>query len=135
MVKKGTCSLEGCERKLYARGFCQTCYCRWRRNEGHAVIFHPSPIDRLMSKIEPLPSGCWRWLGHINPVTGYGQFHLDVPTAAHRASYRLLIGAIPLGLDLDHLCRNRWCVRPAHLEPVTRKVNMKRAKEAEKWLV
>lgn len=48
------------------------------------------------------------------------------PTVAHRVAYELYICEIPAGLDIDHLCRNRWCVNPWHMEPVTRKVNLQR---------
>jgi hypothetical protein len=73
--------------------------------------------------------GCWEWLGAKNG--GYGRFHLRSQgpgraTAAHRVSYELLVGPIPDGLTLDHLCRNRGCVNPAHLEPVTNKTNILR---------
>lgn len=46
---------------------------------------------------------------------------------AHRTAYRLYVGEIPAGLDIDHLCRTTWCVNPAHLEPVTRSENLRRA--------
>lgn len=61
-----------------------------------------------------LDGECWRWTGARHPA-GYGTFgdHL-----AHRRSYELHVGPIPAGLTLDHLCRNRWCVNPAHLEAV-----------------
>ncbi len=58
---------------------------------------------------------------------GYGQFWYDGALVyAHRYSYETLVGEVPYGLDLDHLCRNRQCVNPQHLEPVTRSVNIKR---------
>jgi len=55
---------------------------------------------------------------------GYGQFGRNEP--AHRAVYRTMVGPIPDGLHIDHLCRNRRCVNPSHLEPVTQKVNSER---------
>lgn len=71
-------------------------------------------------------AGCWVWTACLNSY-GYGQFAATGrQVQAHRFSYELLIGAIPHGLDIDHLCRNRACVNPAHLEPVTRRVNLLR---------
>ena len=68
-------------------------------------------------------SKCWLWAGNIDPSNGYGRFS---QTKAHRLVYEALVGEIPEGLDLDHLCRIRACVNPEHLEPVTRKVNILR---------
>src|SRR6266446_2953304 len=92
----------------------------------------PRPAeDRFWEKVLPEPnSGCWFWIGALDtkgygifwPVTGEGKY-LD---RAHRFSYELLIGEIPVGLDLDHLCRMRMCVRPQHLEPTTRQINVLR---------
>ncbi len=64
-------------------------------------------------------NGCWLWRGHLNS-SGYGRFKFVGGEAkAHRVGYELFVGPIPDGLVLDHLCRNTWCVNPAHLEPVT----------------
>lgn len=69
--------------------------------------------------------GCWEWVGNI--TGGYGQFSVDArPTVAHRVAYELLVGPIPRGLEVDHLCFNKTCVNPQHLEPVTRHENLKR---------
>lgn len=65
---------------------------------------------------------CWLWQGALD--YGYGKYSRN--KRAHRISYELLVGPIPDGLDLDHLCRNRACVNPAHLEPVAHRENVLR---------
>lgn len=66
---------------------------------------------------------CWHWIAGIS-TTGYGHFWLNGRTVvAHRYAYEVCVGPIPDGLVLDHLCRNRACVRPEHLEPVTQRDN------------
>jgi len=73
-----------------------------------------------------MEDGCWPWQGPLR--NGYGYIHLsrDKKVAAHRWTYELFVGPIPEGLTLDHLCRNRSCVKPTHLEPVTNRVNILR---------
>lgn len=69
---------------------------------------------------------CWNWTGSLS-TGGYGCFYIKRKfISAHRAVYELLSGPIPEGLHLDHLCRNRKCVNPAHLEPVTQRENFLR---------
>lgn len=82
--------------------------------------------QRFMAKVFIFPDGCWLWIAST-ARGGYGQFN-DGRTMrrAHRWAYEHFVGPIPEGLDLDHLCRVRACVNPAHLEPVTRSVNLKR---------
>lgn len=71
-------------------------------------------------------SGCWLWTGAINH-NGYGLFHgTQRMGIAHRFAFEYFVGPIQSGLDLDHLCRNRACVNPAHLEPVPHRVNLLR---------
>lgn len=70
---------------------------------------------------------CWTWLAYISP-DGYGRFLVDGSMrVAHRVAYELVIGPIPDGLVMDHLCRNRACVRPEHLEAVTQGTNLSRS--------
>lgn len=69
---------------------------------------------------------CWEWCNHVNR-DGYGGFVAGGRTQrAHRVSYEHYVGPIPAGLNLDHLCRNKRCVKPAHLEAVTPRVNVLR---------
>lgn len=95
-----------------------------------------SARERFTAKIaEPDVRGCWHWTGCVN-AAGYGRFKFQGRVQqAHRVAYELLVDVIPEGLQLDHLCRNRSCVNPEHLEPVTQRVNILRgegrgAKEA-----
>lgn len=66
---------------------------------------------------------CWLWRAATNS-SGYGTF---AGRMAHRVAYEMVVGSIPRGLHLDHLCRTRLCVRPQHLEPVTPKENTERS--------
>lgn len=69
---------------------------------------------------------CIIWTAYVNE-TGYGKFRADGKSVrAHRYAYELEVGPIPVGLVLDHLCRNTRCVNPAHLEPVTLRENFRR---------
>jgi hypothetical protein len=72
---------------------------------------------------------CWIWRGcRFSGSGGYGLFPIRGKSMkAHRWSYEFMVGAIPEGLQLDHLCRNRACVNPWHLEPVTARVNNSRS--------
>lgn len=81
--------------------------------------------ERLTAKIEKTDT-CWLWQAGRN-ADGYGTIYADGRTrAAHRVSYEIHVGPIPEGMTLDHLCRVRHCVNPAHLEPVTNRENILR---------
>ena len=74
----------------------------------HAASFERDPLF-----------GCWKWVGRLDKRDGYGViWSHNKATAAYVAFYRALVGPVPPGLVLDHVCRRRECVRPAHLEPV-----------------
>jgi hypothetical protein len=92
-------------------------------------------MNKFWSKVqESAPDKCWEWNGTKDRL-GYGHFYCTDKrrmVLAHRYAYEQRIGSIPLGMDLDHLCRNRGCVNPLHLEPVTHQENMRRGAPATK---
>jgi hypothetical protein len=125
------CSIEGCSGRHKARGWCDTHLQRfYRYGDPQAVLGVFPPPESLEIRVwrrVVKSDGCWTWLGtHTGP--GYAQTtEGGRKIGVHRVVYELLIGPIPPGLELDHLCRNRACINPEHLEPVTHSENMRRA--------
>lgn len=91
-----------------------------------APITPKPPEDRFWPKVRK-SDGCWEWTSKRYP-NGYGCFFIagKRSVGAHRFSYELAKGPIPKGLVIDHLCRNKACVNPAHLEAVTNSTNILR---------
>jgi hypothetical protein len=94
-------------------------------------------MERFWSKVDkngPVPAcnpglgNCWQWLAGKDTRGGYGEFAVrrGEVVRTHKFLYEILMGVVPKELVLDHLCRNRSCVNPWHLEPVTQKVNVLR---------
>lgn len=90
--------------------------------------FQSRPImDRLKEKFEVTENGCWNWIASKHPRGGYGMIYYEGRCQrAHRVAYQVMVGPVPEGLELDHLCHNPSCINPAHLEPVTHQENMMR---------
>lgn len=146
-----TCSVPSCPTVGQTRrGMCQVHY-RRSTLTGYPALAAPVRIvgdddTRFWSYVDkngPLPAKaewlgiCWLWTGYVNP-DGYGKIRVGGRViGAHQMAFELIIGAVPQGLELDHLCRNTVCVRPDHLEPVTAGENVRRrnyARAGKPWL-
>lgn len=80
---------------------------------------------RFWLKVNINTQGCWQWLGGCS--NGYGSFFFEgKEVRAHRYSYEFFNGKIPTHLEIDHLCRNRGCVNPSHMDLATRSENIRR---------
>jgi len=91
----------------------------------------PNDLIRFWCKVE-LSGSCWNWTACLNQY-GYGCFLFNKkPVLSHRFSYELFKEEIPTELVIDHLCRNRSCVNPDHMETVTIKENIRRGYWAQK---
>lgn len=124
-----TCSVEGCERPFRCKGLCES---HWRKA-------YPQDPERPISdeirarrdayfwaNVVQNEDGCWIWQRSLK--RGYGQMRgYRRAASAHRFAYELLVGPIPPGMDIDHLCKVRACCNPGHLEVVTRAENLRRS--------
>lgn len=121
------CSADGCDRNKEKRGMCNMHYKRWRKWGDPMVTYtNKTALDRFWPKVRATGS-CWIWTKSTNDA-GYGIFGSPrgYSKLAHRFAYQALVGEIPEHLVIDHLCRNRRCVNPGHLEPVTLDENKRR---------
>lgn len=101
-----------------------------REFQPHPVSRTKPPADRFWPKVEKTDDGCWLWTASCD-TKGYGKFYDgERLVCAYRWSWIDANGPVPDGLELDHLCRERRCVNPAHLEPVTHAENRRRARKA-----
>lgn len=140
---RATCVETGCDSEAWAQGLCSKHLTRQRRH-GSTDDPRPTMSQRFWLKVNkdgPVPSyrpdlgPCWIW-GGASQDLGYGLFFPSrrSPVGAHRYAYLELIGPIPDGFHLDHLCRVPACVNPSHLEPVTPLENTRRGIAARKEL-
>lgn len=112
-----------------SRGLCSKHYTRLVRNGDPMRVRDPlrlAPIEEKFWSRVDFREECWLWTGSKNNI-GYGMFQ-STPgiNVAHRWSWAYFGNCLPKGLELDHLCRNRACVRPDHLEPVSHRENVLR---------
>lgn len=131
------CSVENCERKHYAKEFCQKHWSQVRRN-GCIIksYYEKSPEERFHEKyLNCGKDNCWNWIA-AKDSDGYGRFrdgkskHMIL---AHRFSYEIFHGQTPSGLFVCHTCDNPSCVNPSHLFLGSQKQNMNDMAIKERW--
>lgn len=120
------CGFDGCERGVYARDLCVGHYSQLRAGRPLAVlrvVCAGSVGERLAAHSAPTRGGCIIWTASRNK-DGYGEICVDGSKQyAHRVAYELAHGPIEPGMQVDHTCHTPACVRPDHLQQVTRKQN------------
>lgn len=132
------CRLVGCEKPLFQSGVCSMHHSRWRRHkrftEGPPPVRSGRPRQPPDARFWQLvdkrgPDECWPWKG-ATKKSRYPNFCLGgrrgKTISGHRFAYQLLVGPIPVGMTIDHLCRQTVCVNPSHMEVVTPGVNVLR---------
>lgn len=124
--EKAQCKIDGCESKHQARGYCQVHYLRIKQYGRADLLPKASVEDRFWKRVDK-NQDCWVWKGAITPF-GYGNWTWKergklMTDSAHHFAFVLSGRKIPDGFHLDHLCRNRKCCNPDHLEPVTPREN------------
>ena len=84
-------------------------------------------ISRYWAKVHVRgPHECWPWNASLNRY-GYGQFRYEgTVNTSHRFAWKVSVGPIPSGMEVDHTCCNTWCQNPGHMELVTKSVNVGR---------
>lgn len=151
-MPEGTCSIEGCDRKPYCRGWCQKHYVRWLHHGDPNVVLKGGyaarpALDRFLAKIKVDPdTGCWLWQGQPEG-SGYCYFSGDDGRniLIHRWSHLHFKGPIAEDCEIDHTCHSddlcclggvtcphRRCGNPDHLEVVTHRQNMERSEPARR---
>lgn len=143
---RSQCTIAGCDRCVYAKTLCGPHYQRVRDGRSLLTPIRPhglTPAERYLSKVDrtSTPDGCWPWTDTLS-TEGYGSFYDGVrPGPSHVFGYTLLVGSIPDGFHIDHICHNtdpscpggrtcrhRSCQRPGHWEAVEPIVNALRGK-------
>jgi hypothetical protein len=124
------CSIDGCMERQYGRTLCRSHYERERHAKRLAHLPRQrlvgvAPFERILRRTRVDAAGCWVWQASMQG--GYGRLNMHGRKVfAHRLAWECRFGPVPDGLELDHLCRNKACCNPDHLEPVTHTANVGR---------
>lgn len=135
-----TCKIAECERTIYVklRGWCKMHYDRWLTHGDPLKTLMPTRVqgtleERFWAKVDA-EGICWEWTANLTD-DGYGKIKVDGKMrSSHRVAWEMLVGPIPETMQLDHLCRNRACCNPDHLEVVTSRENCLRGRVAMRGL-
>lgn len=123
------CKVDDCWRPPHIRGFCGPHYNKVKRYgdplAGKAVRSGATDLERWSHYID-VQGDCWIWTGSKNSQGYSGFYYHGGRQSGHVVGWLLLVGPVPAGLELDHLCRVPSCVNPDHLEPVTSRENTRR---------
>jgi len=132
----GVCRAPGCTREYAKRGLCTTHFYRLYE-QGRLTLLPKLPPEERFWAMVTKTDDCWLWTGG-NDGRGYGRFEIRrrsydgtipaITRMAHRYAYELLVGPIPDGCELDHVCEVRNCVRPDHVDPVTKQEHARRTR-------
>ena len=125
-ARLGPCTVEDCARLQLAKGLCPTHLARLRKTGTVDAPVDASPEERFWAFVDKnAADGHWLWTGDWR-ANGYGRHSSNgtPESLSHRVAWHLVNGPIPDGMVLDHLCRERACVNPSHLEVVTRSENL-----------
>jgi len=122
------CKVDECNKKHFALGYCQSHHYRFKKYGDPLVSkrsrFDGTTLDRFWNYVEKSP-GCWFFAGALYS-NGYGDLwssESKKSVLAHRYSYELHFGDIPVDVQVDHICHTRSCVNPEHLRAATNKQN------------
>lgn len=124
-MSKKTCTVDGCGKPHYGRGFCSTHYARYRKSGDPLFVkeIHYSDPEEAFAARTKADGDCIVWTG-AKYTSGYGQIRINNKIVrAHRYAWERVNGPIAEGLIVDHLCWNRACVKVEHLRPGTEALN------------
>lgn len=117
------CTVDDCQKKVHRRAWCRRHYVRWQKHGDVNFTKYAMSVDDAFERYTLKSEGCWLWVGSVHH-SGYGSVSVDGKNLrVHRVAWERANGPIPDGMLVDHVCRNRNCVRLEHLRLATHKQN------------
>jgi hypothetical protein len=126
-ITKIPCSFSGCVNNQVSKGLCGAHWRQQKLGKNLSILVNQIAVmDRVLASTEKTDS-CWLWVGRISGKRGYPQISLSGrQVMVHRVVFEELVRALEPGETIDHLCRNRICINPEHLEAIPLRDNVKR---------